>query len=133
MGIEGNPDRIPPKDLYARAWPIARRALEAPVEDAKVAYLEASSAGEASDVLGEVLRAAHEGRVSTLLLRAGAETWGSYDSETAQTDTHAEAQPLDADLLDLAARQTLLHGGEAYLIESEEMPCRGAIAAVYRF
>lgn len=132
-GIDGNPDRTPPRDLHARAWPLARRALEARVEAAKVAYLEASSAGDASDNFGEVLRAAHEGRVSTLLLRAGAETWGSYDPESAQTETHTEAQPLDADLLDLAVRQTLLHGGEAYVIEAEEMPWRGAIAAVYRF
>lgn len=132
-GIEGNPDRTTAKVLHANAWPIAWRALEAPVEDAKVAYLEASSAGDASDVLGEILRAAHEGRVSTLLLRAGAETWGSYDFETGQTEAHTEAHPFDADLIDLAVRQALLHRGEAYVIEPEEMPCRGAIAAVYRF
>lgn len=132
-GIDGNPDRNLSKDLHASAWPIARRALEAPVEAAKAAYREASSAGEASDEPGEVLRAAHEGRVSKLLVRAGAEMWGSYDPETARTNTDTETQPLDSDLLDLAARQTLLHGGEAYLIEPEEMPCEGAIAAVYRF
>jgi hypothetical protein len=132
-GIDGNPDRISPKDLQESAWPIARAALEAPAQAANVAYLEASSAGEASDDLGEILRATHEGRVSALLLQEGAEAWGHYDPDTAQTEIRVGRDPLDTDLLDLAARQTMLHGGDAYLVEPQEMPGHGPIAAVYRF
>ena len=132
-GIEGNPDRTSPKDLHAASWAIARRSLAAPVETAKVAYVEASSAGGASDDLGEVLRAAHEGRISVALVRLGAEAWGSYDPETSRTETHLDALPLDADLLDLAVRQTLIHGGDAYELEPEAMPTEEAMAAVYRF
>lgn len=119
--------------MHALAWPIARGLLAAPVEAARVAYLEASSAGQASDELGEVLRAAHEGRVSVLLVRSGAEAWGSYDPKTTRTETHTDAQQLDGDLLDLAVRQTLLHAGAAYPLEPAAMPCKGSVAAVYRF
>ena len=103
------------------------------MEAAKVAYLEASSAGDASDNFGEVLRAAHEGRVSALLAQDGAEIWGSYDAGAGRVAIHAERKPLDSDLLDLAVRQTILHGGDGYLVAAEEMPCPGALGAVYRF
>jgi hypothetical protein len=132
-GIDGNPDRTTLKELHMTAWPIARSALDAPVHAATVTYLEASSAGDASDDLAEILRAVHEGRVSALLLREGAEEWGTYHPQTSRVETHGVAQSLDTDLLDLAARQSLLHGGDAYVVGSERMPCEGSIAALYRY
>ena len=132
-GVDGNPDRTTLKELHMTAWPIARSALDAPVNTATIAYLEASSAGDASDNLAEILRAVHEGRVSTLLLREGAEEWGTYDPDTSRTETRRVARSLDTDLLDLAARQSLLHGGDAFVLGSDRMPCEGSIAALYRY
>ena len=132
-GIDGNPDRTTLKELHMAAWPIARSALDAPVRAATVAYLEASSAGDASDDLAEILRAVHVGRVATLLLREGAEEWGTYHPQTSRVETHGVARSLDTDLLDLAARQSLLHGGDAYVVGSERMPCEGSLAALYRY
>lgn len=132
-GVNGNPDRLSPKDLHEAAWPIARRALEARRDAATIAYREAPNVGEASDDLGEILRAVYEGRVSVFLVRSGAEAWGVFDSTTFQIEAHTSRQALDVDLLDLCVRQTLLRGGDAYPIDSEQMPGKGAGAAVYRF
>lgn len=132
VAIEGNPDRIHPTDLHAMAWPIAEPLLDESLH-AAVGYAEASSSGRASNDLAEVLRAAHEGRVSVLLVQTGAEVWGTYDPATIRTEIHLDPQPLDADLIDLAARKSLIHGGDAYAIAPGEMPCAGAVAALYRF
>jgi hypothetical protein len=35
---------------------------------------------------------------------------------------HTEVQPGDVDLLDFAVEHALLHGGEAYVVEPEEVP-----------
>jgi len=39
----------------------------------------------------------------------------------------------DDDLLDVAATQTLLHGGSVYVVERADMPDEGPFAAVLRY
>jgi hypothetical protein len=44
----------------------------------------------------------------------GAEQWGSVDPVTGVARLHRRARPGAVDLLDLAAVETLRHGGTAY-------------------
>jgi hypothetical protein len=48
-------------------------------------------------------------------------------------EEHQEERPGDDELLDLAATQTLLHGGAVYGVEPDEVPDGQLVAAVYRF
>jgi hypothetical protein len=49
------------------------------------------------------------------------------------TYMHRVAKFRDEDLLDLAATQTLLHGGSVYAVEREHLPDATLIAAVFRY
>ncbi len=76
---------------------------------------------------------AYHGRVECLLVAVGRQQWGDYDPGADQVDLQAEAQPGSFDLLDLAATQTLLHGGAVYAVEPSEVPDAALLAAVFRY
>ena len=90
-----------PADLHERAWELVEPHFADEERAAREAY--AIQAGRGTDVarLGEVLRAAHDGRIDTLFVRRGAQRWGKFDHEKRKAEEHSPAQPGDRDLLDL--------------------------------
>lgn len=132
-GIEGNPDQLSPRQLLERARPIADPIFREPLLRAKDKFGRGESAGLASCVLSDVLSGAHAGRIESLMVARGERRWGVYVPEEATVEIHDNQAPGDADVLDLATRQTLLHGGSVYLVERNEMPCGEPIAAVFRY
>jgi Bacterial archaeo-eukaryotic release factor family 7 len=132
-GVEGNPDQVSPRDLVERSLPIVETIFREPVNRARDKYGSGTNSGLASCELPEVLGAAHTGRVESLMIARGERRWGNYDVQVNKIDLRDEPSQGDADLLDLATRQSLLHGGDVYLLDAEEMPCDGPIAAVFRY
>ena len=55
-------------------------------------------------------------------------TWASL-----KISMHEAAELGDEDLLDLAARQTFLHGGSVYAMEREKMPEKRLPTAIYQY
>lgn len=131
-GIEGNPDRLSGAELHERAWPIVEPLFEAGLREAIENYGAYQSQGRGSCTGMEVLTAAFQGRVDTLLLRAGSSMWGTYDFDEGRLDIHDD-ETKGEDLLDLAARRTVLSGGRVYIVEPERMPCPAEAAALFRY
>ena len=77
--------------------------------------------------------AAYYGRVESLFVAVDQEQWGSFDPATETLQIHEQGEPGDEDLLDLAATQTLLHGGAVYAVEQAQMPTGVPLAAVFRY
>ncbi|MGH7127316.1 MAG: hypothetical protein ACREIV_02015 [Planctomycetaceae bacterium] len=131
--IVGNPELLSAEQLHAKAWslvePIFRKA-----QDAWIArYHDRKAHALASHELGEILAAAWQGRVETLMVARGENVWGQAGEQggiTRRTDT---AEFDTEDLLDHAAVRTLLSGGTVYALERAEMPDGVQIAAVYRY
>jgi hypothetical protein len=132
-GIEGSPDRLSPAQLHERALKIVEPRFRAETDAAKQRYAQAAGTGLTSSEIHEILRSAHQGRIELLFIRRGAQMWGSYNLHNDELKPHSEAEPGDLDLLDLAAAQTLTHGGTAFLMEADETPEGADIAALYRF
>ena len=61
------------------------------------------------------------------------EQWGIFDPVSNIVHVHKEARFNDDDLLDVAATQTLLHGGTVYAVDRAQMPDEGLLAAVFRY
>ena len=100
-------------------------------ENAK--FEELLGTGLGSTQLDEILVAAENGRVETLFLRDGVLTWGKFDQEN-QTSHHSAERGLgDEELLNLAAIQTMKHGGMVHECPPEEMSNGHAAAASFRF
>jgi len=126
-GLEGNPDQLSAAELHERSLPLVEQLFRAPLETARARYGNSRGTGLTSRDLAEVLAAAHSGRIDALFLRRGDERWGHFDVSS------GAIQEGDEDLCDLAARQTILHGGNVWLVDPGDMPEEEACAALFRF
>jgi Bacterial archaeo-eukaryotic release factor family 3 len=133
-GIAGDPDELPPEELHERALAIVEPVFSRAREDAAERYLEAGGHGEgaASDV-GDVVRAALEGRVDVLFVPVEEQWWGTVDPHTFEVAVHSDRRPGDEDLLDRAAVQTLLTSGTVFAVPREEVSGPGPAAALLRY
>lgn len=129
--INGNPEHLTPQDLHERALPLAMSHLNA--NQPKAQELFGSPSVATVDSAIDAVEAARSGRVAQLFLARGSQVWGSIDPENGQVLEHEERQPGDHDLVDLAARETLGHGGEVFAVDTSEMPIDGRVAAVLRY
>jgi hypothetical protein len=103
-----------------------------PQQDAAAQYRDYAATERASNDVREVIPAAYDGRIESLFVTSDQEQWGTFDPVTRTMHVHRIAKFRDEDLLDLAATQTLLHGGSVYVVEQEHMPDATLIAAVFR-
>jgi hypothetical protein len=80
--------------------------------------------------LRKIVPAAAVGSVEVLLLQSGDPVWGVFDPISSDVDLHGVWRVGSVDLCDLAARATLAHGGDAFLLSPDEMPEDEAFAAI---
>jgi hypothetical protein len=131
--IAGNPDRMPPHELHQKAAPIARTHFRTAQDRVAAQYLELAHTGRASNILADVLPAARQGRVDSLLVAVGVQVWGRFDPQTNTTSFTEQPTPDDEDLLNLAAVHTYTRGGSVYAVPPDEVPGGKRLAAIYRY
>jgi len=126
--IAGNPEHWDVAELHRRAEtiiePYRRRGLEHDI----VQFERMVGAQRTTELLTDVLTAAHEGTVESLFVAAGQSVWGRYEAEIRRLAMTYRDDPAGDDLLDLAAYQTLKHGGRVHLLPASDVP-HGVIAA----
>jgi hypothetical protein len=83
--------------------------------------------------LKEIVPAAHEGRVLTLLVSDSAEVPGSFDEMTYTVKGRESGTSDDEDLINDAVVQTILHAGQVYVVPNAKMPNGAPLAAIFRF
>lgn len=132
-GVPGNPDRASLESLRKQAWAIVEPFFLQKRQEEAARYREYAATGRASHSVREVVPAAYDGRIESLFLEADQEQWGSFNPATRMLHIHLKARFNDDDLLDVAATQTLLHGGPVYVVERVDMPGEEPLAAVLRY
>jgi hypothetical protein len=101
-------------------------------DEAITRYTRNIGSERASSDLQQIVPMAHQGRIESLLVTRGLERWGRYDANAAQVMLHKQFEPGDDDLSNLIAIQTLLHGGQVYVLERDRMPEHVAVAGLFR-
>jgi len=132
-GITGNPDELSAKELHGRAWSVVEPLFLKAQDQASARYKQLAGTGLASSDLKAIVPAAYHGRVESLFVPVGIQQWGTFDSDANMVYLHQDAEPDNEDLLDLAAIQTLLHGGTVYAVKPKEVPDGVVLAAVFRY
>ena len=132
-GISGNPEGIKAEDLHRRAWGIVGPYFQEAQQKTAAQYHQSVPVGRTSRNVKAIVSAAYHGRIETLFVAVGLQRWGIFDLETNKVHVRQKPKPGDEDLLDLAAIQTLLHGGAVYAVEPESVPDGPPIAALFRF
>jgi hypothetical protein len=133
-GISGNPEEMNAEELRKKAWnlvePIFMKA-----RDEKIAQYKRVSHTErekASHDLKEIVLAAYHGRVETLFVARGSQQWGQCEPDSQKVFEHETRKEADEDLLNIAAVQTILHGGTVYAVEPGQIPTKSLAAAIFR-
>jgi hypothetical protein len=132
-GIVGNPERLSLKTLHDRAWAIVQPHFEEGRRQAAAQYRELNGTGLTSEDLGEIETAARSGRVASLLVTEAPPMYGRFDPAVGSVEVHRQAEAGDEDLVNLAAIETLLHGGTVYVDAAETDPHAKPIAALLRY
>jgi hypothetical protein len=132
-GVPGNQDRAGLETLHEQGWAIAAPFFLRRRQEECARYKEYAAAGRALHSVRNIIPAAYDGRIESLFLRADQEQWGTFNPATRALHVHLPPRFNDDDLLDIAATQTLLHGGSVYVVERTDMPDEGPLAAVLRY
>jgi hypothetical protein len=128
-----DPGHMEVDELHRRSLEAAESVFAAELDRALERYGDAAAGGEASSDPAEVVLAAVEGRVNTLLLAEGTGHFGRLDPDSREVVVREEPQEGDTDLSDLAAAHSLLAGGRVLAAPRERMPNRAPLAAIMRY
>lgn len=133
--ISGSPDHVSDEVLCERGAQVLTAHLSRLATDERDRFeaLLQHTPPRASTNLRSILPAAHAGRVARILVAGDRQVWGRYDPDDETISLHDEPLPGDEDLLDIAAHQTLLHGGEAVAAPEADIPGSNGVAAVFRY
>ncbi len=129
----GNCDRLTAHQLHEKAWPLIEPVIQQARDDAASEYGRLAGTAKASRDIRQILPAGHEGKIDTLFVDVQAHQWGLFDPSDATVELHDSQNTGDDDLLDLAAVETLSHGGTVYSVEREHVPNAASAAAIFRY
>lgn len=137
-GINGAPENLSEKELQDAARPLLEPLWRASLEKELEKFRQHSLAGEkgsgrVADQLEEILPAATQGIISTLIYRPDVQRWGKYEWGTQAVDSGPRDQNDNIDLVEFAALHTLEHGGQVILDESQSLPEDTPLAAILRY
>ncbi|MFW6082830.1 MAG: hypothetical protein ACOC8C_02110 [Chloroflexota bacterium] len=134
-GIPQAPHELSLADLHRRAWPSVQPLFRQAEEQAREVYehLLGTESDRVSNKVEEVVSVSAVGRVEGLFVARDLEVWGRWQEAEGVMERHEEQRPGDRDLLDVAAVNTMLHEGWLFVVDAEDVPGGGSVAAVFRW
>jgi hypothetical protein len=118
-GIHGLPGRLGLNEMYRESLELLRSVTTGATRHALEKFDKQIGTGHASTDLEEIVRATRTGRVEHLFLSENGVVPDAFDD--------------GADLLNTAAVQTLLHGGDVQTLPATSMPSGSQVCAVFRY
>lgn len=131
--VRGNPDEARPQELRLKAWQLVEPLLRQQWQGALQRFASLEGTGLTSTRIDEVAREARRGRVESLFVARSGTVWAKVSDGGESFEMHDSPQPGDEELVDLAAVQTLAHGGRLYTLDQQEMPSAALAAAIFRY
>jgi hypothetical protein len=129
-GITGSPERSSDQQLHDAAWELLKPQYEAAQQQVLAQFRRMAGTGMTLEGLEDVVAAAYDGRIETLLLPRGQQVWGTFQPKIGKVECHDRREVDDQELLNLAAVETLKHGHKVRAIEPERMPVKDGPAAI---
>lgn len=129
--LSGNIRDLNKKELRQKSWQIVEAYFKDDLKNIKNKYLDLKSSDKAAADLNKIVEAAHHSKIDTLFVNKKAEKSGIFSE--AENEVVAKDAAKDYDLYNLAVVQTVLNGGDVYVLDKDDMPEQNDIAAVYRY
>jgi len=128
-GVRGAANGLKAGEMHARAIEAIANEYERKL-DAALAEYDHKAGGGASNRLKEIVTAAHDGRVLTLMVPDALEAPGIFDEETNQAIGERNG---GQDLINDAVVQTITHSGNVFVATTKKMPNGAPAAAIFRY
>lgn len=126
--LPGNHDHQSAKDLHAAAWQIVEPIFQSHVDDAVERFGNLLARSHATADVEQVLPAARDGLIETLLYRTGATRHGEFDSATGEVGYDDSGY----DLVNLAVVMALRTGAEVIPVDPKRLPEQNSVCAILR-
>ncbi len=136
-GVVTNPDALEPEDLHRRAYAVVKPMFESArrtaVERFNALYGDRGAAERTVTRAEDVMVAAREGRVGVLLLAETDKVWGHFREDYHRAFPLHHETDGSIDLVEHAATETLLRGGEVHVVSKADLPSGASTVAILRF
>jgi hypothetical protein len=130
--LGGSYDYVEDQMLYLHALPLGQKFYDRQRCQAIARYQSLADTNLASNEVEQVVPAAYQGRVDTLLVDYRAETFGRFHPERSWIEFVSEPDPA-LDLVELTIAQTMLHKGAIYAATPDELHVAGPLWAIFRY
>ncbi len=130
--VRGAPNGLKSGEMHARAIGALEVCYANKVDGALAEWNHRVGAG-ASSRLKDVVTAAHDGRVLTLIVSDSQEQTGIFDEATHSVKGRETGSPEDEDLVNAAAVHTILHAGNVLIAPHSKLPNGSPMAAIFRY
>ncbi|QDT50706.1 hypothetical protein Pan258_47860 [Symmachiella dynata] len=128
--VAGNPDDVSAKQLHTAAWRLVEPMFLGDRESALTQFNKFVANEKTTTKLNQIVSAAQEGAIETLLLAEDEQLWGlPGDSGAVASQEEIKKE----ELLNYSAVQTLATGGTVYTLPKHRMPQEQRLAAILRF
>ena len=131
--LDVHPDTLSLDALRERAWQLVQPHYLERLAGLVEAFGAAATHGQGADKLGDIAKAAIDGRIATLLIEADRLIPGTIDIERGKLIPGDLTDPNVDDVLDDLGERVLKAGGEVIIVPAERMPTQSGAAAIYRF
>jgi hypothetical protein len=130
--VKGAPDGLKGGEMHARALQALEESYANRVDNALAEWNHKVGAGGSSR-LEEVVTAAHDGRVLTLVISDSEQRTGAFREETNTVEANPRGGRNEEELVNEAAVQTILHAGKVLVAPQDKMPDGAVVAATFRY
>lgn len=132
--LAGNPFDKNLPELHEKSWGIIKPHFEKPVKNKFQSIQQYLGTPRVSYEIRQIIKAAQQGKIDTLFLRAKKNIWGIFDPASNYIRVDDKHQLNNVSLTNLVALETMANGGEVYITEGEYLPDEYMdICALYRY
>ena len=135
-GIMGNPEQMAASDLHEKSWEIVAPHFMRKKTEQLNNYFDMAGTGKTTYNLEDIVAAAKNGRVESLFVKKGNHQWGTFIEDRQAIELHDAPAKNDECLISKSAVDTLRNGGQAFVLDEDEMPkelANSNMAAILRY
>ncbi|MGM0438145.1 MAG: hypothetical protein ACQEQD_07715 [Bacillota bacterium] len=129
--IKGSPDKISKGKILNKAWEVVKPHIENYKIEAINKYKNLIGSDKIETNIKDILKNSFYGKIDSLFIQSSSEKRGFFDREKEEVKINENKKSIA--LYNEAAIQTIINGGEVYILDKEEMPTKDEIAAIYRY
>ena len=132
--LRGDPEFKGKNELHKESWCLIQHYFETTMREKLAKFFEKMQTSKTSSQLSEIIAEAIKGKIDTLFVQKNKDVFGTYHRVKRCLILDDQKEKGNLSLVNMAALNTFLQGGNVYFLEKEEMPDKNsAMNALFRF